>query len=176
MAVLAVCFFTTGCEYLEKHIILQKVAFEVDPYANRGEPFVCHIVISYYDDLNNRLKSMDAQSYFTELEELKKKYKDSLEIFSYDIIPGKNKPSKAIEPRSRSKAKGAYIFARYSSQGKYAETVGRYPKLLVHMKQDRMICRYDLDTSEWKKYKEKADDYNYNIFKSRKCGESKNGK
>ena len=57
---------------------------------------------------------MDAQTYFTQLEDLKKTYKDSLEIFTYDIIPGKNKTSKKIEPRSRFKAKGAYIFAKYS--------------------------------------------------------------
>ncbi len=160
------CFLLSGCEYLEKHVFLKSVAFEVDPDANRGDAFVCNIVIPYSEDLNNRLKSMDAQTYFTELENLKKTYKDSLEIFSYDIIPGKNKLSKKVEPKSRLKAKGAYIFAKYSSQGKYAEKIGLYPKLLVHMKQDRMVLRYDFDKEEWKKYK---DSISESVFSQGKC-------
>ncbi len=145
------CVLLSGCDTLEKHVYIRNVAFEVDHDANRGSAFVCNITIPYSEDLNQRLKNMDAQSYFTQLEELKRTYKDSIEIFTYDIIPGKNKTSKKIEPRSRFKAKGAYIFAKYSSPGRYSETIGLYPKLLVHMRQDRMELDYDFKLSDWKK-------------------------
>ncbi|MBR1944450.1 MAG: hypothetical protein IJ848_03165 [Alphaproteobacteria bacterium] len=151
VVLITTCVLFSGCEYLEKHVYLKNVAFEVDPDANNGDAFVCNIVVPYYDDLNQILKSMDAKTYFTQLEDMKKKYKDSIEIFSYDIIPGKNKPSKRIEPRSRFKAKGAYIFAKYSSPGRYAETIGLYPKLLVQLKRDRMELNYDFRLKDWKK-------------------------
>ena len=150
IVLITMCFLLSGCEYLEKHVFLRNVAFEVDPDANNGNAFVCNITVPYSEDLNQRLKSMDAQTYFTQLETLKKTYKDSLEIFTYDIIPGKNKRSKKIEPRSRFKAKGAYIFAKYCSPGKYAETIGLYPKLLVQMKKDRMELKYDFKLKDWK--------------------------
>ena len=151
IVLITMCFLLSGCEYLEKHVFLRNVAFEVDPDANNGSAFVCNIAVPYSEDLNQRLKSMDAQTYFTQLETLKKTYKDSLEIFTYDIIPGKNKLSKKVEPRSRFKAKGAYIFAKYSSPGRYSETIGLYPKLLAKMKRDRMDIQYDFDLKDWKK-------------------------
>lgn len=161
VVIFTVCFLLSGCELftaLKKYVYLHSVAFEVDYDANSGDAFVCNIAIPYSDDLNNRLRSMDAQTYFTQLEDLKTTYKDSLEIFTYDIIPGKNKLSKRVEPRSRFKAKGAYIFAKYSSPGRYSETIALYPKLLVQMKRDRMILRYDFDFKEWQKYKTKLSD------------------
>ena len=151
VVLITICFLLSGCEYLEKHVLLRNIAFEVDPDANKGDAFVCNIAVPYSEDLNQRLKSMDAQTYFTQLEDLKKTYKDSLEIFTYDIIPGKNKLSKKVEPRSRFKAKGAYIFAKYSSPGRYSETIGLYPKLLAKMKRDRMEIQYDFDLKDWKK-------------------------
>ena len=150
IVLITICYLLSGCEYLEKHVLLRNIAFEVDPDANKGNAFVCNIAVPYSEDLNQRLKSMDAQTYFTQLEDLKKTYKDSLEIFTYDIIPGKNKLRKRIEPRSRFKAKGAYIFAKYCSPGKYAETIGLYPKLLVQMKKDRMELKYDFKLKDWK--------------------------
>lgn len=173
IVILAICFLLSGCEYLTKYVYLQSVAFEVDPEANRGDAFVCNIVIPYSDDLNNRLKSMDAQTYFTQLEDLKKTYKDSLEIFTYDIIPGKNKLSKKVEPRSRFRAKAAYIFAKYSSPGRYSETIGLYPKLLVHMKRDRMILRYDFSAQEWNALKTTLYDKIYENNANNKNGKKK---
>ena len=151
VVLITTCIILSGCEYLEKHVYLRSVAFEVEPDANNGDAFVCNITIPYSEDLNQRLKSMDSKTYFTQFDDLKRTYKDSLEIFTYDIIPGKNKLSRKIEPKSRFKAKGAYIFAKYSSQGRYSETIGLYPKLLVQMKKDRMELNYDFKLKYWKK-------------------------
>lgn len=113
------------------HVWLQKADFEVDPKANKGEAFECHITVAYSKDLFDRLQGMDAQGYFTSADSLKKTYKDSIEVFSFDIIPGKNKLDQKIKLKSYNKAQGAFIFAKYSSPGKFAENVGSARSIVV---------------------------------------------
>ncbi|GHT88555.1 hypothetical protein FACS1894113_1260 [Alphaproteobacteria bacterium] len=127
------CFFVlTACSlFPEINVWLRKVDFEVDPGANKGEPFVCHIVVAYSKDLYDALSGMDAQGYFPNADALKKKYKDSIEIFEYDMIPGKNKLEQKIRLRSYRQAKAAFLFARYSTPGKFMENVGTAPSIVV---------------------------------------------
>ncbi|MDR1034671.1 MAG: hypothetical protein LBL32_01920, partial [Holosporales bacterium] len=94
---------------------LRRADFEVDPKANNGEAFECHITVAYSKDVFDRLQGMDARGYFTSVDSLRKTYKDSIEIFSFDIIPGKNKLDQKIKLKSYSKAQGAFIFAKYSA-------------------------------------------------------------
>jgi hypothetical protein len=113
------------------HVWLTRADFEVDPKANKGEAFECHITVAYSKDLFDRLQGMDAQGYFTSVDSLKKTYKDSIEIFSFDIIPGKNKLDQKIKCKSYSKALGAFIFAKYSAAGRFAENVGSAKSIVV---------------------------------------------
>jgi hypothetical protein len=115
------------------HVWLKTVDFEVDPHANKGEAFECHITVAYSKDLLDRLQGMDAQGYFSNVDSLKKTYKDSIEIFSFDIIPGKNKTDQKINLRSYNKAQGAFIFAKYSTPGKFTENVGRSHSMVVRL-------------------------------------------
>ncbi len=142
----AILFFS-GCSSLERKVFVRRVDFEVDPKANRGNPFVCHIAIPYSSDLVVKLHGMDAQTYFTQLSELRRLYKDKLEIFSYDIIPGKSRLKEKIEPRSRTKAFGSYIFAKYTVNGKFAERLGLNKKILVKFEEYKMII-YDGTSKE----------------------------
>ena len=102
---------------------LNKIDFEVAADANRGDPFVCHIVVPYSKDLYDRLVNMDAQGYFPDSENLQKKYKDSIEVFKFDLVPGKNKLDQKIKLKSYKKAQAAFLFARYSTPGKFAENI-----------------------------------------------------
>ena len=137
----AVTFFC-GCSDLERKVFVRRIDFEVDPKANKGNPFVCNVVVPYSPDLVQKLHGMDAQTYFSQLPELRRLYKDKLEIFSYDIIPGKSKVKQKIEPRSRTKAYGAYIFAKYSVNGKFAERLGLNSKIIVKFEEYKMTI-YD---------------------------------
>lgn len=134
--------FCCGCSNSERKVFVRRVDFEVDPKANKGSPFVCNIVVPYSSDLVQKLHGMDAPTYFTQLPELRRLYKDKLEIFSYDIIPGKSKVNQKIEPRSRTKAYGAYIFAKYSVNGKFAERLGLNRKIIVKFEEYKMTI-YD---------------------------------
>jgi hypothetical protein len=107
------------------------VDFEVDPKANNEQAFECHITIAYSKDLLDRLQGMDAQGYFTSADSLQKTYKDSIEIFSFDMIPGKNKEKQKISLKSYNKALGAFIFAKYSTSGKFAENIGSAKSIVV---------------------------------------------
>ena len=149
--IIALIVFLTACEEIERHVILRQIDFEVDPQANKGEAFVCHLVVPYSIDLDQRLRGMDAQTYFTQLTDLQKTYKDTLEIFRYDLIPGKNKLNQKVEPRSRFRAKGAYVFAKYSSPGRFAERIGLYNKILVQFSSHKMELQNDFNLKKWTK-------------------------
>ncbi len=136
-----------GCSSLERKVFVKRIDFEVDAKANKGNPFVCHIAVPYSSDLVVKLHGMDAQTYFTQLSELQRLYKDKLEIFSYDIIPGKSRLKEKVEPRSRTKAFGAYIFAKYTINGKFAERLGLNKKILVKFEEYKMTI-YDGTSKE----------------------------
>lgn len=124
---------------------LKKVDFEVDSNANNGQPFVCHIVIAYSKDLYDKLQSMDSKNYFSQSTSLKKTYKDSIEIFSYDLIPGRNKLNQEMKLRSYTKAKGAFIFAKYLTPGKFAENIGMTQNLVVRFAAYKMEIHSDIN-------------------------------
>ena len=86
---------------------------------------------------------MDSQTYFTQVNDLEKRYKDAVEIFKYDIIPGKNQLSKRIEPKSRTKARGVYLFAKYTGQGNFSENIGLAKKIVVKFQQHKMEVVFD---------------------------------
>ncbi|MDR0744557.1 MAG: hypothetical protein LBE97_01210 [Holosporales bacterium] len=128
----SLCVGVTACNFLpDVKVWLKKVDFEVAPDANKGEPFPCHIVIAYSQDLHDRLSGMDAQGYFPNYEAMQKKFKDSIEIFKYDMIPGKNKLDQKIKLKSYKKAISAFLFARYSTPGKFMENIGDAASLVV---------------------------------------------
>ena len=124
---------------------LRQIDFEVDPQANRGSSFVCHVTVAYSQDLLDKLSGMqDAKVYFEQVNALKKTYKDTIEIFQFDMIPGKNQLNKAINLRSYSKAKGAFVFAKYTTPGKYMENVGMSRTLTVRFLPNKMELHSDI--------------------------------
>ena len=139
----ALTFSLAACDNLEQHVLIKHIDFEVDPKANKGEAFACHLVVPYSTELSSRLKGMDSQTYFSQLPELQKTYKDTLEIFKYDLIPGKNKQNQRVEPRSRIKGRGAFLFAKYSTQGRFAESIGLAKKIVVEMQPYKMTVQYN---------------------------------
>jgi hypothetical protein len=132
------------------HVLLNKIDFEASPQANRGEAFVCHVVVAYSSDLCDRLQGMDSRGYFTTAESLRKTYKDSIEIFRFDIIPGRNRLNQKINIRSRFKAKGAFIFAKYSASGKFMESVGMSKHLVVRFQPYNMEVISDMSFDKLK--------------------------
>jgi hypothetical protein len=150
---LVVCGVMPACDIIPETLVwLNKADFEVDPKANGGKPFVCHIVIAYSKDLYDRLQSMDAKGYFSSATSLEKTYKDSIEIFKFDLIPGKNKTDQSIDLKSRTKAKGAFLYAKYLTPGKFAENVGGARNITVRLLQSNMEVHHDMDINAvWKK-------------------------
>ncbi|MDR0640520.1 MAG: hypothetical protein LBF65_02205 [Holosporales bacterium] len=146
IAIVAIVFLGVSCGMLpDVHVWLKQVDFEVDPKANKSEAFECHIVAAYSKDLWDRLQSMDAQGYFTSADSLQKTYKDSIEVFSFDIIPGRNKLGQKINLKSYNKAQGAMIFAKYSTPGKFAENVGSSRSMVVRFLPHKMEIVADTD-------------------------------
>ena len=136
-----------ACNMLPNTVVwLRSVDFEVDPQANRGASFVCHITVAYSQDLLEKLKGMpDSKVYFEQVNSLQKTYKDSIQIFKFDMIPGRNQLNRPINLRSYTKAKGAFIFAKYTTPGKFIENVGIARKLTVRFLPNSMEVHSDVN-------------------------------
>jgi hypothetical protein len=144
--ILAAVLCVAACGLIpETRVFLREIDFEVEPEANKREAFVCHVVVAYSGDLYARLQGMDSNGYFTGVESLEKVYKDSIEIFRFDMIPGRDKLKQVIDVRSRTKSHGAFIFAKYSTPGKFMENIGRSRKLVVQFRPYRMEVTSDMD-------------------------------
>lgn len=146
IALLLLCL--SGCT---KVVPLKSVDFEVKPDANQSTPFVCHIAISYKEDVDQILQGLDSKDYFSKVSDFKNKYKNSLICFSYDLIPGKNKIKQKIQLDNRKKAIGAYIFAKYINDGKFAEHIDSCSKLLVQFSEYNMTLQNDETLKSWNK-------------------------
>lgn len=134
---LVICLCVSSCSNIfpDVKVWLVNLNFEVDVKANNGRPFVCHIVVPYSDDLYNRLAGMKASDYFTNSAALKREYKDSIDVVSYDMIPGKNMLDQKLKIKSYTKAKAAFLFARYDNSGVFMENVSSSPSIVVRFLQ-----------------------------------------
>jgi hypothetical protein len=143
----------TSCGIIPETVVwLRQVDFEVDPKANNGKPFTCHVVIAYSKDLYDRLQSMDAKGYFSSADTLEKTYKDSIEIFKFDMIPGRSKTDQKIDVKSRTKAKGAFLYAKYLTPGRFSENVGSSGVIAVKLLQSNMEVHHNMNLEAlWKK-------------------------
>lgn len=154
--IIAMAFGLTSCGMIpDVKVWLKKVDFEVDPNANNSQAFVCHIVVAYSVDLANKLQGMDSQGYFTNAATLEKTYKDSIEIFKYDMIPGRNKLDQKIKLRSYNKAKCAFLFAKYLTPGKFMENIGSSATVVVRFLPYKMEISSDLSLDSLKEKAEK---------------------
>lgn len=138
--------FLTACGMFQNvPVWLSKVDFEVSPRANGGQPFVCHIAVAYSQDLFEKLRGMsDSKAYFEQVGNLQKAYRDTLELFKFDMVPGRNQIGKNIRLRSYSNAKGAFIFAKYTTAGKFMENVGMARTLTVKFLPNKMELHPDI--------------------------------
>lgn len=127
-----IILFCASCGIIPKTSVwLKSVSFQVDQQANGGSPFVCHIVVPYSKDLLDRVSAMDAKSYFNSDISKINEHSSDVQIFRYDLIPGKNVIGKAVNIRSYTKAMGAFLFAKYSRPGKFTAKIGASAILAV---------------------------------------------
>jgi predicted component of type VI protein secretion system len=135
----------SACSLPERVVFLNKVDFEVAAEANNGKAFVCHIVVAYSQDLLNKLQAMDAAGYFSAADTLSRTHKDAIEVHQFDLIPGRNKLGQEISVGSRTKAKGAFLFAKYLQPGKFTENVGGDWKITVRFLPYKMEIHRGID-------------------------------
>ncbi|MDR1333220.1 MAG: hypothetical protein LBJ69_02330 [Holosporales bacterium] len=135
-----------ACGILPETLVwLQEVDFEVDPKANNGNAFSCHIVVACSNDLCMRLQTMDAKGYFQATTSLEKTYKDSIEIFKIDLVPGRDRKGYRVDIKSRTKAKAAFLFAKYLTPGKFMENVGVSNRITVRFLPNKMEVHHNID-------------------------------
>lgn len=126
-------FFTTAlvasalmisCGTFSDAIVWVKtISFQVNQNANGGTPFVCHVVIPYQKDMDDKISAMDAKAYFNDDISKSQESNPNIQIFKFDLIPGKNVVGKKVKVKSYSKARGAYLFVKYSKPGKFTANI-----------------------------------------------------
>jgi hypothetical protein len=134
---------------------LKRINLIADEDANGGTPFVCHVVIALDAAIKEQILALDSASYFNKVEKLETDRKDVLQIFKFDIIPGRDQLNKPIKVKSYSKATGAYLFAKYSAKGNFFGNVGEGVVMTVTFQNSKIKVETEKDKKEKKKKKKK---------------------
>ena len=136
------------------HVLLHSVSFDVDTDANLGShrAFSCHVVIAYTEDMNKQIAGMDAKSYFNNVPKFERDYVDVVQIVKFDLMPGQTLFDQKIDIKSRFRAKGAYVVAKYQGNGNTKATIGKMPVIIVKCKRNGIEILNPISYS--KKYNE----------------------
>ena len=82
-------------------------------------------------DMNKQIAGMDARSYFNNVQKFERDYVDAVQIIKFDLMPGQTIYNKKIDIKSRFRAKGAYVIAKYQGNGNTKASVGKMPVVIV---------------------------------------------
>jgi hypothetical protein len=118
-------------------VYLNKVTFKADDDANDNSAVKIHIVIVHKEETLKTLISLDSESYFKKIDDMKDNdpNKESFEIFEADIVPGISytMPINLMNPIH---GIAGFIFSNYSSKGKHRKMIGSDQVITIHLKKD----------------------------------------
>jgi hypothetical protein len=146
-----------GCGATPKkaEVWIKRINFIANEDANGGSPFVCHVVITLTPGMKEQILTMDSAAYFNKAEKLEEDRKDVLQIFKFDIIPGRDQLNKRINVKSYMKATGAYVFAKYSAKGNFFGNVGTGTIMTVTFQNNKIKIESAKDKKDKEKKKKK---------------------
>lgn len=102
---------------------LETVKFNPAPDLNGNSPVTVDILVFYDAESMGKVAKLTADKYFQQKDQLKKDYSDSIDFFSFEVVPGQKIQDQDI---NLSKASGiaAVAFARYASPGPHRVAIG----------------------------------------------------
>jgi hypothetical protein len=115
--------------FKQGNVWLQKIIFKASSDVNDSSPVSVHLVVAYTDELWTELKKMAARDYFQQNQTLANNYQKDIEILTFDIV--KDERLEAPIHLKGTGAKGAVLFAHYSSDGVHRFIVGSATELNV---------------------------------------------
>ena len=99
-----------------RSVRVHAIEFHVADGANDDTPIA--VDIAYVSDnsaLTEELAQMTAEDWFTRRAQLRRDFRDDLDVASWELVPGTFRPREQPEPPKVSRA--AFLFARYHTPG-----------------------------------------------------------
>ena len=113
-----------------KGITLEAITIMAAPCANHNAPTTLDLAIVYDQTLSDALHKMQAEEYFSRIEQLRYDNRDLIYIWRWEITPGEIIRNFS-PPANKDKAWGAFVFARYPNAGDHRASLGSEMKAVT---------------------------------------------
>ncbi len=122
-----------GAAKMEKaKIWLEKVNFKVAKNVNGNSPIAVRLVIIYDDGVMGEVSKMTADQFFEQESQLKKDHANDMDVVSWEVVPGQEMDSEAINP-TKAYGKGGFVFARYGTPDVHRESLADEHVITIHL-------------------------------------------
>lgn len=121
-------FFSTKL----KPLWLHTVSFESDENINDYSPVKMNILYAYEKGVYDKLLNMNSDQYFSQAEQIKEDFNESLQVFEWDIIRSQILSDQKIIPRKPT-GSGIIVFANYLTPGAHRKTIGSEEKIRINL-------------------------------------------
>lgn len=105
------------CLITPSKVWLEKISWSAHKDANEGMPVKVHLIYFYDEEYMKKITDKESSDYFENYETLKQDFGNKVELYEFDVVPGRAQDNIKIKPQ-KCDAKGAIIFARYNSSKK----------------------------------------------------------
>lgn len=113
-----------------KEVFLQSVALDIDPHANENTAIALDFVVTYNTELSNTLLQLPAFKYFEQKKQLIRDNPDTLQIWSWEVVPGQFVNIIPIVFSGLYPQTGIF-FANYLTPGDHRIRIGKQTAVLV---------------------------------------------
>ena len=108
----------SGCAYLSDavfgpEVAIKQLSIQAVPGANDDSPTAVDVVLLYDSTLTDRFLQLTAAQWFDQRSQLILDFPDSIQVFSWEVVPGQTLSNLGVNRRSGTTA--GFVFARYAT-------------------------------------------------------------
>ena len=112
------------------------VEVQVAPQSNQNSPIPVTLVAVYDPKLYERFSQMSAKQWYEQRDQLRRDHPggDAFIEWEWEFVPGFTPPPTVVEIRGR--AVGAFVFAKYRSEGMHRVRLGPHQRIRINLQED----------------------------------------
>lgn len=128
-----------GCAFLSDAVLgpevaINQISITATPNANDNSPTTVDVVLLYDDSLTDQFLQMTAAQWFDRREQLTRDFPNSIQVFSWEVVPGQTLSDQAVDRRSGTTA--GFVFARFARPGPHRLRLTDQSTVEVRLMQD----------------------------------------
>jgi type VI secretion system protein len=109
-----------GCAFLSDavfgpEVAIDEISITAAPNANDDSPTTVDVVLLYDASLTDQFLQMTAAQWFDRREQLTRDFPDSIQVSSWEVVPGQTLSDLEVDRRSGTTA--GFVFARFARPG-----------------------------------------------------------